>query len=59
MHQALAKELQTYEARTPRSKAAHTRASARIPLGVASNYRAYDPYPIFVREGHEIGRAHV
>ena len=24
----------------------------RIPLGVASNYRAYDPYPIFVSEGH-------
>jgi len=23
----------------------------RIPLGVASNYRAYDPYPIFVKEG--------
>jgi glutamate-1-semialdehyde 2,1-aminomutase len=22
-----------------------------LPLGVASNYRAYDPYPIFVKEG--------
>jgi glutamate-1-semialdehyde 2,1-aminomutase len=51
MHQGLAKEIATYEKRTPRSKAAHTRASVRIPLGVASNYRAYDPYPIFVRDG--------
>ncbi len=51
MHPGLEKEIATYERRTPRSKAAHTRASARIPLGVASNYRAYDPYPIFVRDG--------
>ncbi len=51
MHEGLARELAAYEKRTPRSKAAHARASARIPLGVASNYRAYDPYPIFVRDG--------
>jgi glutamate-1-semialdehyde 2,1-aminomutase len=52
MHQGLARELAAYEKRTPRSKAAHSRAMTRIPLGVASNYRAYDPYPIFVRDGH-------
>src|SRR5207245_9713894 len=30
---------------------AHKKNLKRIPLGVASNYRAYDPYPIFVKEG--------
>ena len=51
MHEGLAKEIAKYEQRTPRSKYAHTRALERIPLGVASNYRAYDPYPLFVKEG--------
>jgi len=51
MHEGLAKEIAAYEKRTPRSKQAHARALERIPLGVASNYRAYDPYPLFVREG--------
>ena len=52
MHDALKKELALYEKRTPKSAEAHTKAQKRIPLGVASNYRAYDPYPIFVAEGH-------
>jgi len=30
----------------------------RIPLGVASNYRAYDPYPIFVKRGAQIAFPH-
>ena len=51
MHQGLQQEITTYEKRTPRSKAAHKRAESRLPLGVASNYRAYDPYPLFVRDG--------
>jgi glutamate-1-semialdehyde 2,1-aminomutase len=51
MHDGLAKEIAGYQQRTARSKQAHTRALGRIPLGVASNYRAYDPYPLFVREG--------
>jgi glutamate-1-semialdehyde 2,1-aminomutase len=51
MHEALQKEIQTYEKRTPKSREAHTKATKRIPLGVASNYRAYDPYPIFVKDG--------
>lgn len=50
MHDALRKEIATYEKRTPKSSEAHKRALKRIPLGVASNYRAYDPYPIFVKE---------
>ena len=51
MHETLQKELALYEKRTPKSAAAHKKAEKRIPLGVASNYRAYDPYPIFVAEG--------
>src|ERR1700730_12608019 len=51
MHDALQKEISIYEKRTPKSAEAHARALKRIPLGVASNYRAYDPYPIFVKEG--------
>jgi glutamate-1-semialdehyde 2,1-aminomutase len=51
MHELLQKELATYEKRTPSSRAAHQKALGRLPLGVASNYRAYEPYPIFVKEG--------
>jgi len=51
MHEGLRKEIEIYEKRTPKSRAAHKRAEARLPLGVASNYRAYDPYPIFVESG--------
>jgi glutamate-1-semialdehyde 2,1-aminomutase len=52
MHEALQKEIAVYQKRTPKSAEAHKKARNRIPLGVASNYRAYDPYPIFVAEGH-------
>src|SRR5271165_1923994 len=52
MHHILEKEIALYEKRTPKSAEAHKKAEKRIPLGVASNYRAYDPYPIFVSEGH-------
>jgi glutamate-1-semialdehyde 2,1-aminomutase len=52
MHDSLQKEIALYEKRTPKSAEAHKKAEKRIPLGVASNYRAYDPYPIFVSEGH-------
>ncbi len=51
MHDALQKELAAYEKRTPKSAAAHKRALERIPLGVASNYRHYEPYPLFVKDG--------
>src|SRR5271154_1103673 len=51
MHEILQKEIALYEKRTPKSAEAHKKAERRIPLGVASNYRAYDPYPIFVSEG--------
>jgi glutamate-1-semialdehyde 2,1-aminomutase len=52
MYPALQNEIETYEARTPKSREAHQRAVYRVPLGVASNYRYYPPYPLFVRDGH-------
>ena len=51
MYPDLQKELDTFVRRTPKSAEAHKKNLKRIPLGVASNYRAYDPYPIFVKEG--------
>jgi glutamate-1-semialdehyde 2,1-aminomutase len=51
MYPELKKELETFERRTPKSAEGHKKNLKRLPLGVASNYRAYDPYPIFVKEG--------
>lgn len=51
MHEALKKEITDYERRTPKSAEAHRRAEQCVPLGVASNYRSYEPYPVFVAEG--------
>ena len=51
MYSALQHELEVFEKRTPKSAEAHKKNLRRLPLGVASNYRAYDPYPIFVKEG--------
>jgi len=50
MDRELEKELATYRKRTPKSAGSHKRNLKRIPLGVVSNYRAYDPHPIFVKE---------
>ena len=50
MYPALEHEIETYEKRTPKSREAHQRAVYRVPLGVASNYRYYPPYPLFVRD---------
>ena len=50
MYPELQKELDTFVRRTPKSAEAHKKNLKRIPLGVASNYRAYDPYPIFVQD---------
>jgi glutamate-1-semialdehyde 2,1-aminomutase len=51
MYPELQKELAEFERRTPKSAESHKKNLKRIPLGVASNYRAYEPYPIFVKEG--------
>ncbi len=50
MHQLLEKELATFEARTPSSRAALKKAEPRLPLGVASNFRSYEPWPLFVKD---------
>ena len=50
MYADLQRELDTFVKRTPKSAEAHKKNLKRIPLGVASNYRAYDPHPIFVKE---------
>jgi len=50
MYADLEHELDTFLKRTPKSAEAHKKNLKRIPLGVASNYRAYDPHPIFVKE---------
>jgi glutamate-1-semialdehyde 2,1-aminomutase len=54
MQTALEKEIATYEKRAPKSREAHERASARLPLGVASNYRYYPPFPLFVRDANGV-----
>jgi len=36
-----------YRKRTPTSLKCFERAKKNIPLGVNSNFQAYDPYPIF------------
>jgi glutamate-1-semialdehyde 2,1-aminomutase len=51
MPSTLELELERYQERTPKSREAHARASTRLPLGVASNYRSYEPYPIHVARG--------
>ena len=57
MYDALKKELETYERRTPRSREMHEKSAHRVPLGVASNYRYYRPYPLSVKDGRG-GRIH-
>ncbi len=51
VYPALQKEIDVFQKRTRKSHEAHQKAMPRLPLGVASNFRIYDPYPIFVKEG--------
>jgi glutamate-1-semialdehyde 2,1-aminomutase len=39
-----------YRARTPKSASLHARAREAMPLGVASSFQAYDPYPLFMTD---------
>lgn len=41
-------ELDRYLERTPRSRALQQRGARVMPLGVESNFRFFDPYPIFL-----------
>ena len=43
-----AREEAGYRARTPRSKQLHERAKKALPLGVASSFQSYEPYPLFM-----------
>jgi glutamate-1-semialdehyde 2,1-aminomutase len=44
----LAREEAEYRRRTPRSAQLHERAKGSLPLGVASSFQSYDPYPLFM-----------
>ena len=39
-----------YRRRTPKSAALHQRARAALPLGVASSFQSYEPYPLFMTD---------
>ena len=39
-----------YRARTPRSASLFARAKESLPLGVASSFQAYEPYPLFMTD---------
>jgi glutamate-1-semialdehyde 2,1-aminomutase len=45
-----ARELEAYRQRTPRSAELHERARGSLPLGVASSFQTYDPYPLFMTD---------
>src|SRR4051812_33242089 len=50
MYSALKKEVELYEKRTPKSSAALKKSWPSMPLGVSSNFRSYEPYPLFIAE---------
>jgi glutamate-1-semialdehyde 2,1-aminomutase len=44
------REEAAYRDRTPRSAELHARAQRAMPLGVASSFQTYDPYPLFMTD---------
>jgi len=46
------REEAAYRARTARSAALMERARRAMPLGVASSFQTYDPYPLFMTDAH-------
>jgi glutamate-1-semialdehyde 2,1-aminomutase len=46
-----AREEAAYRARTPHSARLHERARQALPLGVASSFQTYEPYPLFMTDG--------
>ena len=44
------REEAAYRSRTPRSAELHRRARESMPLGVASSFQTYDPYPLFMTD---------
>ena len=45
-----AREEESYRQRTRRSAELFERARQSLPLGVASSFQAYDPYPLFMTD---------
>lgn len=45
-----AREEAAYRRRTPKSAELFARARESLPLGVASSFQAYDPYPLFMTD---------
>jgi glutamate-1-semialdehyde 2,1-aminomutase len=43
-----AQELERYRSQNQQSQAMYTRAERVLPLGVSSNFRTYEPYPIYI-----------
>ena len=43
-----AQELERYRAQTRRSREMYERAETVLPLGVSSNFRTFEPYPIYI-----------
>lgn len=43
-----AQELERYHAQNEKSHAMYVRAEKVLPLGVSSNFRTYEPYPIYI-----------
>ena len=43
-----AEELERYRRQTPASHAMYAQAAKVLPLGVSSNFRSYEPYPIYI-----------
>jgi glutamate-1-semialdehyde 2,1-aminomutase len=46
------REQATYRERTAESRRLLERAREALPMGVASSFQVYDPYPTFMREAH-------
>src|SRR3954454_12357872 len=50
-----AEENERLWSRTTGSKALYERAEQRMPMGVGSSFQAWDPYPVYLREGRGSG----
>lgn len=49
----VAREMEVYRERTPKSRAAAERAAKAMPLGVASSMQFFEPNPVFVARAQE------
>jgi len=47
----ISEEVELFKRRHPTSYSSYQRACKTIPLGVASSFQSYDPFPIYFRSG--------